>query len=113
MLEERAYALTRASQGPYAVVRAEGELDIAAVPALRAVILQARERAARVVVDLRPVSFMDTFALRALIELQGEADANPGWSLHAVTGDGIQRMLDLGCARERLRWISPEQLLAG
>ena len=53
---------------------------------------------------------MDTFALRELIALQREAGASGSWSLHAVPGDRIQRVLDLAGARDRLRWISPEQL---
>ncbi|MGI8781097.1 MAG: hypothetical protein ACR2L8_13200 [Solirubrobacteraceae bacterium] len=62
------------------------------------------------VLDLRPVTFMDTFALRALIALGREAGASGDWSLHAVPSDAVQRVLDLARARAHLRWISPEQL---
>jgi anti-anti-sigma factor len=110
MLEERAYALTLHAQGPYAVVRAEGELDVAAVPELGACVLEARDRTARVVVDLRPVTFMDTFALRALIALQSKAGTGTHWTLHVLPGEAIQRVLDLARARDRLQWISAEQL---
>jgi anti-anti-sigma factor len=95
----------------YAVVHVEGELDIAAVPELRRGIHAAAECAARVVVDLRPVVFMDTFALRELIGLQAAADVASTWSLHVVPGSAIQRLLDLSGARGRLRWIAPEQLV--
>jgi anti-anti-sigma factor len=94
----------------YAVVRAEGELDIMAAPQLCARITEAAEQSPRVVVDLRRVTFMDTFALRELLGLQAEADLASTWSLHMVPGSGIQRLLDLSGARERLRWIAPEQL---
>ena len=94
----------------YAVVHAEGELDIAAAPQLRERISQAAEHAPRVVVDLRRATFMDTFALRELIGLQVQADLASSWSLHVVPGGAIQRVLDLSGARGQLRWIAPEQL---
>jgi len=94
----------------YAVVHAEGELDIAAVPQLRALIREAAEQAPSVVVDLRHVTFMDTFALRELIGLQAQADRVSSWALHVVPGGAIQRLLDLSGARGRLRWIAAEQL---
>ncbi len=97
--------------GAYAVVLVEGEVDIAAVPRLRDAIRQAQPRSSRVVVDLRAVEFMDTFALRALIALQAEAGLSGDWSLHCVAGAGIQRLLDLAGARADLRWIAPEQLV--
>jgi anti-anti-sigma factor len=99
-------------QGAYAVVRATGELDIAAVGELRSCVRRAARRAPDVVVDLRPVTFMDTYALRALVRLQQEAFATPEWSLHVVAGAGVQRLLDLADARDDLRWISAEQLAA-
>ncbi len=95
----------------YAVVQAEGEIDIAAVPELRDRIAQATGHSPRVVVDLRAVTFMDTFALRELLGLQGQADTTCEWSLHVVAGDAIQRLLDLSGARRRLRWIASEQLV--
>jgi anti-anti-sigma factor len=99
--------LTR--HGAYAVVRAGGELDIAAVPRLEACVRNAARRSPRVIVDLRAVEFMDTFALSALMALSIESDDAP-WTLHCIAGAGIQRLLDLAGARTALRWIAPEQL---
>jgi anti-anti-sigma factor len=110
MLDHKAYALRLTLRGPYAVVVAEGELDIAAVADLRARARRAAERTGRVVVDLRDVSFMDTFALRALLGLQHETTCRSGCSFHVVPGDDIQRVLDLTGMRHVLRWISAEQL---
>ena len=109
MLHEPAFAFHLAHDRAYAVVRAAGELDIASVGRMRDSVHRASERSARVVVDLRGVTFMDTFALRALIELQDDAEQ---WSLHVVPGTAIQRLLDLAGGREALRWIAPEQLAA-
>jgi anti-anti-sigma factor len=107
MLHEPAFVFDITRRGAYTVVRAEGELDIAAVPRLEAWVRHAARRAPRVIIDLRAVRFMDTFALRALIALQAEDAA---WSLHCIPGAGIQRLLDLADARDTLRWIAPEQL---
>ncbi len=109
MLPGPAFLLDLTHHGAYAVVRAEGEFDIAAVPQLRAWVHRAARRAPRVVVDLRGVDFMDTFALSALIALQEQAEVAP-WSMHCLPGPGIQRLLDVACARDSLRWIAPEQL---
>ena len=110
MLHEHIYVFELNAHGPYAIVQAGGELDIAAVGELRSAVRRAAACAPQVIVDLRPVTFIDTFALRALVELQEEAGAAPDWSLHVVPGDGVQRMLDLSGWRDELRWISPEQL---
>ena len=112
MLHEPAYAFDLTHHGAYAVVRAVGELDIAAVPRLREWVGRGESRSCRVVVDLRAVAFMDTFALQALIALQRDADASDQWSLHMVPGSGIQRLLDLSGGRGELRWIAPEQLVS-
>jgi anti-anti-sigma factor len=105
MLRYRSYALTVSRTSAYCVVRAQGELDIAAARDLSAAVHDAGRHGGRIAVDLRSVTFMDTFALRALVALQHERR-----SLHVVPGDGIQRLLDVAGARGALNWISPEQL---
>jgi stage II sporulation protein AA (anti-sigma F factor antagonist) len=112
MLHQRIYVFELSSRGSYAVVTAAGEIDIAAVDDMCAAVKRAARRAPRVVVDLRPVTFIDTFALRGLVALQQEAMAAQDWSLHVVAGPSraVQRLLDLAGARADLRWISPEQL---
>ena len=109
MLHGPAFVIELTRHGAYAIVRADGELDIAAVPRLQASVRRAAREAPRVVVDLRGVDFMDTFALSALIALQEQAEVAP-WSLHSVPGPGIQRLLDVAGARSSLRWMAPEQL---
>ena len=108
MLKHQPYAFHLGQTDGYSVVRAVGELDIAAVPQLRSAVHAARRHAANIVVDLRDVSFLDTFALRALVELQGAGSDHA--SFHVVPGKDIQRVLDLTGARAALHWISPEQL---
>jgi anti-anti-sigma factor len=103
---EPAFLFDISTHGAYAVVRAQGELDIAAVPRLQLSIRRAARRSPRVIVDLRHVDFMDTVALSAL---QRESKMVP-WTLHCIAGPGIQRLLDLAGGRQSLRWIAPEQL---
>lgn len=112
MLDRRIYVLELGSHGPYSIVTVTGEIDIAAVGDLCGTIARAATRAPRVVVDLRPVTFMDSFALRALVALDQDATRTGDWSLHVVAGSNpcLQRLLDLAGARDELRWISPEQL---
>ena len=110
MRHDSPFVLDLASYGTYAVIRAEGELDIAAVPQLRERVDRAARRAPRVVVDLRDVTFMDTYVLRTLIARSQAATRSTNWSLHCVAGAGIQRLLDLADARGKLRWIASEQL---
>ena len=64
MLHQRTYAFEPSARGPYAIVYAVGELDIAAVGEMRTAVRCAARRAPHVVVDLRPATFMDTFALQ-------------------------------------------------
>jgi anti-anti-sigma factor len=108
MLEHQPYAFSLGLTGAYCVVRAEGELDVAAVAQMRSAVYAARRHAAHVVVDLRDVSFLDGSALHALAQLQGDRSGRP--SFHCVPGDAVQRVLDVAGARAALRWISPEQI---
>jgi anti-anti-sigma factor len=103
MLELQPYAFSIVRPNAYCVVRASGELDAAAVPGLRSCVHAAHGRADHVVVDLRDVSFMDSYALRGLAGLQEPAPL-------VIAGAGIQRVLDITGARSSLRWITPEQL---
>ena len=108
MLTRQPYSFSVGRTDAYCLVRAAGELDIAAVPHLRTAVHAARRHAGHVVVDLRDVSFIDGFALHALTDLQG--DRGDTASFHVVPGPGIQRLLDLTGARAALDWISAEQL---
>jgi anti-anti-sigma factor len=108
MLQHQLYAFTLSRTDAYCVVHAAGELDISAVPQMRDAVHAARRHAGHVVVDLRDVSFLDSFAVHELTALQGRGSDRP--SFHVVAGEGIQRVLDLTGARAALHWISPEQL---
>jgi anti-anti-sigma factor len=108
MLKHQPYAFSLSLTDSYCVVRAAGELDIAAVPRMRDAVHAARRQSNDVVMDLRDVSFLDGFALHELTALQDDRSDRP--SFHVIPGPGIQRVLDLAGARAALRWISSEQL---
>jgi anti-anti-sigma factor len=108
MLKRQPYAFSLSRIHQYCVVHAAGELDIAAVAQLRDAVHAARRRAGHVVIDLREVSFLDSFALHELTALQGGESGRPRF--HVVPSNGIQRVLDLTGARAALCCISPEQL---
>lgn len=108
MLKHQPYAFNVSRTDAYCVVRAAGEIDIAAVPAMSTAVNAARRHADHVVMDLRDVSFLDSFALHALTALQCDGSAHR--SFHVVPGQGIQRVLDVTGARSALHWISAEQL---
>ena len=110
MVHEQVFPFDLTTRGPYAIVRARGELDMTAVADMRTAVWRAARRASHVVVDLRLVTFMDTFALHALVGLQKEADTAADRSFHVAPGPGMQRLLDLTGVRAELRWTSPEQL---
>jgi anti-sigma B factor antagonist len=59
-------------RGDVAVVLAHGELDLATVETLRAA-LDRVERAARLVLDMRGLSFIDSTGLHMLVELHERA----------------------------------------
>ena len=101
----RTHAFSLRLTEAYCVVDASGELDIAAVAGLQAAVQAARRQSRRVVVDLRGVEFMDSFALRALVSLQAG-----NRHFHVIAGEHVQRLLDITGARAALRWMSPEQL---
>lgn len=76
-------------------VEARGELDLATVPELLARIAPHRRPGNRVVIDLRPLTFMDSSGLRMLLVLH-EASAGEGWELAVVQGPPeVQRVFEL------------------
>lgn len=76
---------------------ASGEIDVASAPAMHAQITEARRRRGTnaVVLDLAAVQFMDSSALRVIVQLQRElADEHGGLVLLGPHGD-VQHILSL------------------
>jgi anti-anti-sigma factor len=93
----RAYSLARVD-APRGVVllKLEGELDIAAAPALRGQVDAARaEGRAPVVLDLEQVTFVDSAALRELLEADERLRADGTELILAAPRPVLARLLEL------------------
>lgn len=88
-----------------AVVRIEGDLDVAGIPALERALEEARAQATTLVVDLHRVSFIDSSGMRCLLHAGMEADRN-GHRLGVRRGPrAVQRVFELTRADRVLDFI--------
>jgi anti-sigma B factor antagonist len=78
------------------VVTLRGELDLASAPALERVLREIKEtQPGRIVIDLRPLDFMDCTGLSLIFRAQQHADAN-GYLLALRRGPcQVQRLFQL------------------
>jgi anti-anti-sigma factor len=80
----------------------QGDVDLATVDVLRAQLAGAIERAAKVVLDLREVAFMDTQGLAAVIEAE-QASSASGTNFVVVRAPAtVHRLFDMIGLSERL-----------
>ena len=95
-------------EGETAAVRAIGELDMEAAPALAAEIAQVRASGCRqVVIDLSELTFLDSSGLRCLLDCYHEARQN-GHALALIPGPpAVQRVFELTGTTEHLPFIVP------
>jgi anti-anti-sigma factor len=94
--------------GEGARVRAIGELDLDAVPALAAEIAQLRQAGCpRVVIDLRELSFLDSSGLRLLLDSYAEARKD-GHTIALIPGPrAVQRVFELTGTTGHLPFMAP------
>ncbi|MHB8659360.1 MAG: STAS domain-containing protein [Solirubrobacteraceae bacterium] len=86
-------------------VRVTGELDLATAPILAQALSQAEERAQRVVLDLRELTFMDCSGVRVILDASHRATA-AGPGLVLVRGPShVDRVLDLTRASDSLEIV--------
>jgi anti-sigma B factor antagonist len=101
------------SEGERIVLRLDGELDLASVPALEdAMTEETLDGMAEVVLDLRGLEFIDSTGLRAIL-LQDKRSTERGQTFALVRGsEQVQRLLDLTHLDEHLKIVSsPEEIL--
>lgn len=93
-----------------ATVTVAGELDISSSDILERA-LPTVPAGGRLVIDLRPLSFMDSTGLRLLMDLDRRARIE-GWSLAVVRADGtVADLLRLTRMEERMQVVAdPAQL---
>jgi anti-sigma B factor antagonist len=86
-------------------VRVAGELDIATAPQLEATLRQAEARAARVVLDLRELTFMDSACVHVIVNASTRARTG-GCQLVLVRGPSqVDRLLVLTKASDALEIV--------
>ncbi len=83
-------------------VIAEGEIDLDAAPALRSALGAAELDASRpVVLDLSPVTFIDSSGIGVLVEAAQRADAD-GRRLSIIGCPAVDRVIEIAGLRDRL-----------
>jgi anti-anti-sigma factor len=88
-----------------AVVRIQGDLDLAGVPAVERALAEAKAQATTLVIDLGRVSFIDSAGMRCLLHAGTEAHRN-GHRLSVRRGpSAVQRVFELTRADRILDFI--------
>lgn len=89
------FSIGRHREGEAAVVSPVGEIDLVTVDQVRALVREAAAEAPRVVLDLRQVTFMDSSALRLLVEVQQLAEQD-GFAFAVVRGpSSLERLFEV------------------
>jgi anti-sigma B factor antagonist len=100
--ESAALTITTSHRAGTTLCVAAGELDLATVGDLRAVVMSAAGTSTRLCLDLSAVSFIDTTGLGALLELRSSLQANgvtfaisaaEGPVRHAIQITGLAHLL--------------------
>jgi anti-sigma B factor antagonist len=78
-----------------AIVEVGGEIDIATAPALENAITSIQESAARVVVDLSQVSFLDSAALKVLTHSQSRLGDRDALRVVLPTDHSIRKLFEI------------------
>jgi anti-anti-sigma factor len=106
-----AFSVRTEQHGEAAVVVPTGELDLATAPALEGALGQAfLSGAARVVLDLRELEFIDSSGLRTLLTARRKAE-EAGAQFSLVAGHrGLERTLEIAGVHKVFEWIPAEEL---
>lgn len=89
------FSISSRREGEALVVVPAGEVDLVTVDQVRTHVREAAHEAPRVVLDLRQVTFMDSSALRLLVEAQQLAEQD-GFSFAVVRGPAsLERLFEV------------------
>lgn len=95
MSGENDFSISRHHEGDATVIAPVGEVDLVSVHEVRTQVRDAAAEARRVVLDLRQVTFMDSSALRLLVETQQLAEQD-GFSFAVVRGPAsLERLFEV------------------
>ena len=93
MASNAPFSIDRVDQpGGPVLLRLRGELDVHGAPSLRGQLLDLLPERPPLVVDLKPLDFMDSSGLAVLLELRSRARQN-GWSVSVRGARGRVREL--------------------
>jgi anti-sigma B factor antagonist len=87
--------VAEAAAGAWAIVAANGEVDVATAPALREALDAASGFGARVILDLSGVSFMDSTGLTELIRAHKRLIAAGGELRMVIVGDRLRKLFGI------------------
>jgi anti-sigma B factor antagonist len=94
----------------YALVRLNGEIDLATVEAVETALLPLEARFPTVILDLRGVSFLDSTGLRAIVDADARARKRD-IDLKIVRGpENVQKLLYLAGLDKILPLIDAEEI---
>jgi anti-sigma B factor antagonist len=107
VVRRHALALSIEPDRERVVVVVTGEIDIATVPDVDAAVGELRADGWRdVVLDLRPVEFLDSTGLSWLVSAERDAQAND-WTLSLIDGSpAVARLLELTGLHRHFRWTA-------
>jgi anti-anti-sigma factor len=100
-----------ATQGGAVKLTLSGELDLGTAPRLHAAVEAAlRDSPPRLIVDLRPLGFLDSSGLRLFIELAQRAERE-GWQLSILRPpEPTLSIFRITRAEENLPFVEPQEL---
>jgi anti-sigma B factor antagonist len=107
-----AFTVRTEHHGGATVVVPTGELDLATAPALENALARAFDggSAARVVLDLRELEFIDSSGLRTLLTARRRAD-DAGADFSLVAGHrGLERTLEIAGVHKVFTWTPAEEI---
>jgi anti-anti-sigma factor len=101
-ISESEFSVNVTSENSTEFVAVHGDVDLATVDVLRAQLTGAIERAAKVVLDLREVAFMDTQGLAAVIEAEQASSASGTHFVVVRAPQTVHRLFEMIGLSERL-----------
>jgi anti-anti-sigma factor len=101
------FTIETSQEAGHLVVRPHGELDLATAPDLEELVLGRLAEGARVVLDLRGLSFMDSSGVRVLVAAHARASVD-GCELTIVRperGGAVDRILEVSGIEQALQLV--------
>ena len=106
-----AFTTESSMDGDAAVVRFEGELDLATAPQAETALRELEEseqRPGRIVLDLRGVRFLDSTGLRVILAADSRA-RREGWNVQVIAGpEPVHRVFRIALLDRRLEFIEAD-----